>query len=296
MSELICVDKKYEIADFNRDLEYFLSYLRMKGRRPATVGTYGRALKSVFRTMTDNGMDLDIRRMTGDDIVSLRECLNVCENSKKLYLLVLGRMIEVLYQRNPYKDADILWNRQTPRRLFIRPDDFRVMMGIADERERVALMLGAYMGLRRKEICDVRLSDISGNRLTVRGKGHGPYGKVETLTIPRPVLCAMNEYMASRPVTNCDYLLLSRDDPGRGMSVESLARIVRRLSKQSHVSMTCHSLRRLFATTLFECGIDLNTIRTLTRHEDVSTLVNCYIDVNPVRKDNALEMLCNALA
>ena len=52
--------------------------------------------------------------------------------------------------------------------------------------------------------------------------------------------------------------------------------------------MSPHSLRRLYATTLYDMGTDLNTLRMMMRHEDIRTTMECYIDPNPVKMDNAI--------
>ena len=239
------------------------------------------------------GVCTSMRRLTPDDVIQLKEALTVCETSKKLYLIVLGRFQECFGLENAVKGADILWNRCEHRRLFIRPEDFKVMMASCDPRERMVFMLGAYMGLRRSEICNLRMADVTGNILTVHGKGHGSEGKVVHLKMPRPVMMAFDTWCMYRSLKN-DYILQTRE--GDRMNSNCLGRLVKRVAKRSGVMMTPHSLRRLFATTLYETGADLNTIRVLMRHNSITTTVECYINVNPVVRDTAVDALCLALS
>lgn len=289
---LMTIESRLTADDFETDRTYFLSYLSVKGRKDSTIRTYGEALKSVHGTMMKIGMVKSIRSLTSDDVILLKESMDVSERSKKLYLIVVGRLQECFGYENAVKNADILWNHVEPRRLFIRPEDFKVMMASCDAREKVALMLGAYMGLRRSEMCSVKWSDLTGNILTVHGKGHGASGKVAHLTVPRPLLMALDSWRMTCSAS-CDNILTCE---GRPMSSSALGRLICRVAKRCDVVMTPHSLRRLFATTLYETGADLNTIRILMRHESVNTTVNCYINVNPVVKNNALDALCVALA
>ena len=297
MSELMCVNDLIAYDGFQKDKAYFLSYLKVKGRKDTTIRTYDEALKSIYRTLKDSDMNQNPRCMSEDDIIQLKECLRISETSKKLYLIVFGRFLEVLGLENLVKSADILWNKTEPRRLFITPEDFRMMSLGCDVREKLVMMLGAYMGLRRSEICNIRLSDIAGNILTVHGKGHGVEGKVVHLRIPRPVMAMIDSYMLERKDALCDNLILRESGDGRGLGLTSgaLGAMIRRIAKRNNVDMTPHSLRRLYATTLYDVGTDLNTIRQLMRHNSITTTVECYINVNPVQKEKAVDALCAVL-
>lgn len=294
MNGIVCVDEVVVYSGFQRDLDCFLSYLAAKGRKETTIHTYREAMKSVYRTMRAIGLDIDVRLLTEDDIVQIKESMTVCESSKKLYLTVLGRFLEVLGCENKVKSADILWNRTDVRRLFITPDEFRVLMATCDARERLALALGAYMGLRRSEIIGLRFSDMHGNIFTIHGKGHGAGGKVAHIKAPKPVLNFLKAYLRVRPKVVCDHVLLTLD--GRRMTSEGLGRLIKRAGRRCSVELTPHSLRRLFACTLNDVGTDLDTIRRLMRHESVTTTVTCYLNANPVKSNNAVEALCMALA
>ena len=297
MCELICVNDLTTYDGFMKDKSYFLAYLKVKGRKDTTVRTYDEALKSVYRTLKNACMNLDPRLMTSDDVIQLKDMLSVSETSKKLYLIVFGRFLEILGLENLVKDADILWNRTEHRRLFITPEDFRMMSMGCDVRERLVLMLGAYMGLRRSEICNIRLSDITGNILTVHGKGHGTEGKVAHLKIPRPVMTVLESYMLERGTSMCDHLILRTigEHKGEPISSGALGSMIKRIAKRNNVDMTPHSLRRLYATTLYDVGTDLNTIRLMMRHNSITTTVECYINVNPVQKEKAVDALCAVL-
>ena len=290
--ELTNIETRLTADDFQREKAYFLSYLSVKGRKDSTIRTYDEALRSIHRTLCNIGVIKSLRTVTPDEVIQLKDALRVSETSKKLYLIVLGRLQECFGMDNAVKNADILWNHCEPRRLFIRPEDFKVMMASCDERERLVLMLGAYMGLRRSEICNLRVSDITSNIATIHGKGHGGEGKVAHIKMPRPVVIAYENYLAHR-VYDTDHILQTGD--GRRMSSACLGRLVKRVAKRNGVLMTPHSLRRLFATTLYETGADLNTVRVLMRHESVNTTVNCYINVNPVMRDDAVNALCAVL-
>lgn len=300
---LACINglTTYNSHTLSSDMEAFLAVLNLKGRRPTTIRTYREVLKSVFRTLeADYGSMPDPRTISASDFQYLRTSLKVCDNSKKLYLLVLGLFVEFLTGYNPRREAGILWNDDDRKRKFISPDQFRMMMYRADPLERLILSLGAYMGLRRSEIAGIRMEDIQGGHLIVRGKGHGPDGKVARLFIPVQVQRCMDAWMVERGrilgIGDGDpHLLLTvGKNPGRCMSGNRIGEIVKKLGGKCGVDLTAHSLRRLFCTTMWSAGVDANTVRLMMRHQSIDTTMRCYILSSPeqyVGARKALEAL-----
>lgn len=289
----------YSQSSLSSDMSSFLTSLSLKGRRPGTIRTYSEALKSVFRTLEqDYGTLPDPRMLSAQDFGYLRGAMTVCDSSKKLYLVVLGRFVEFLTGHNPRMEADLLWNDDDKRRLFISPDQFKVLMYRGDPLERLVLSLGAYMGLRRSEMAGIRLGDMEDGHLRVRGKGHGPDGKVMNLFIPLQVQKCIDAYLLERSRivmatgTMDDHLILSQGrNPGRGVSGNRIGDIVKKLGRRCGVRLTAHSLRRLHATALYSQGVDLNTIRLMMRHASLNTTLSCYIQADPENMTGARKAL-----
>ena len=105
------------------DKASFLAYLRATGRRPTTIQTYEMALRSIYRTMASEGDMIDPRCITPDDIVHLRQVMTVCESSKKLCLIVLGRFCKYFTGHNPRADAELLWTTTTSVASSSRPSN-----------------------------------------------------------------------------------------------------------------------------------------------------------------------------
>ena len=294
----------YNERNLKRDISLFIAHLAQKGRRETTQRTYREALKSIFAIVeAEQGRLIDPRDMIPADFELLRQQMTVCDSSKKLYLVVLGRFIEFLTGENPRKKADLLWNDDDKRRLFISPIEFKVMMQDSTPEERLILTLGAYMGLRRSEIAGIRLEDIENGHLMVYGKGHGPKGKRARLFIPPQVRQAIDGYARTRSQIvsmsgSTDTHLLLRDTrfgQGRAMDSAYIGAVVKRISKRNGVEMTPHSLRRLFATSMWQAGTDRNTIRIMMRHSNVNTTLSCYINVSDVSLEDARNRLASVL-
>ena len=63
------------------------------------------------------------------------------------------------------------------------------------------------------------------------------------------------------------------------MHISRISDAVTDLGKSTGVRITTHSLRRYYATTLYyTTACDIQTVRRLMRHADVSTTLKCYVD------------------
>lgn len=274
----------------------WVQYLLSKGRKELTAKDYDKKVSKCLRMLEYYGRSTDPRKLTENDLVFLNDVLEISETSRKDYLKALSRWVEWMTGADLFKKADILWNAGTecPNRIFIDKDDFAKLMQAGDERERVILMLGGCMGLRNSEIRDVRFTDIKDGRLTIHGKGHGRNGKTATMLVPPAVMSVIREWADARA-----RIRLQDESDGRivvayvhgrmrPMGRSGLSHLVRELGESVGVDVTPHSLRRLFATSLYSQNVDLVDIKALMRHEDVSTTVRCYIKADTSRLDAIL--------
>lgn len=120
-------------------------------------------------------------------------------------------------------------------------------------------------GLRISELASLRVRDVAGDTVTVRGKG----GKVRMVPLGRPAQHALERYLADgRP-------RLATETSGQGLWVGARggpmgSRSLRR-SVSKHVATFPHAIRHSFATHLLEGGADLRTVQDLLGHTDLAT-------------------------
>jgi len=282
--------QKYIIA------EEWLSCLASKGRKDCTIENYRRKIGRCLGVLEDLGRPTDPRMITPGDMMLINKSLNLCENSRRDYLKVLNYLIIWLTGEDVLSKCDILWNHPEPDRLFISNDKFARLMEVSDARDRVILLLGGAMGLRRDEIRKLRYSDITEDgRLLIHGKGHGEGGKVEHMRIPPMVMEAIDEWTEIRNGNGLKDLsggciVVSYQKAGmKQMADTSLSHHVRKIGKEAGVRVTVHSLRRLFATSLYRSNVDLVDIKTLMRHSNIHTTLNCYILPDAERLDGIMD-------
>ena len=166
----------------------------------------------------------------------------------------------------------------------------------------MVLMLGAYMGLRRKEIGAIKLGDIEINGIRVSGKGHGKNGLVVQQPMPELVRKEIERYLAWRlqyAEDGEDHLIIMVSEHGAipmHRHLPAMSNRISRLGRRLGIEVSCHSLRRLYCSTLAECGCPLETIKHLMRHSDINTTLECYIRPSGLRTDEWTEICCEELS
>lgn len=249
--------------------------------------------------LASDGRPTDLDEITLDDVVWLSGALEVKDSTKAIYLQTLSRASVARGGPDWYKQSDILLNRRNPMRIWITMDEFVRLYKRADPTDRLILVLGAYMGLRRTEIANLRDGDYDEHRrtLTVRGKGHGENGLVEVMDVPLPVareIAGLRAWIGTMPRMD-DKLVQSRRWHGQdahGLSPQRVAERVRALGDRVGVEVRTHSLRRLYATTLVNTvGASYDTTRRLMRHANIETTLRCYVQADPSLLKDATDAL-----
>ena len=298
----------YEYADKNIFLFFFsasnafIEYLGERNRKESTLDntrTHLNAIcdyvfmivgKKTFAEVDEKDIYRIIGAMTG-----------LHPHTKRTYIETFGRLLKFSTGVNIVTEMDILWSDCDTRRIFIQTEDWpRIKKKIESPTERLAIYLGAFMGLRASEMCRIQLTDIQGDSLIIHGKGHGKDGKIAIMQIPEPVTEAIIEYMNYRSKLHLEssQLLVQTEVPWRGrpMNRSSINKICNNISDRSGVKFTPHSLRRLFATTMYEItGHDIETTMKLTRHEDSATLLKCYVEPSNSKKRTAMDRISTVL-
>lgn len=239
-----------------------------------------------------------------DEMLGLRFNLEMEERSAKQTIEAFIRFVRFATGRAPLR-ANLLWNCSddfAPNRVFISSEQWKSLMDDLTPEMRLIFMLGGLMGLRRNEMVSILLEDIDGDRLKIRGKGHGE-GKIVTMKMPEPVIEAIEAYKVERAKVidaygdNSQGHLFIQMWKGRGcpMAASEVTRRVGDYGKVHGIKVTPHSLRRLYAMTIHEAGVDDDTLRRMMRHTNIQTTMICYLRANPDLIEDAQDALETAL-
>ena len=178
----------------------------------------------------------------------------------------------VLRRRNVYEDLPYP-KRRDRLPVVLSPEEVqRLIAGAKNLYHRTILLTLYGAGLRRAELCDLKVRNIDSQRMMLRverGKG----GRDRDIPLSPTLLVALREYYRwMRPQT---YLFPGTrqgwraDAPITSKVVwDAVQYAVRKAGIDKRV--TPHTLRHTYATHLLEAGADLRTIQLLLGHADLS--------------------------
>jgi excisionase family DNA binding protein len=124
-----------------------------------------------------------------------------------------------------------------------------------------------YGGLRVGEVCNLRHMDIdlAARTLTVR---HGKGGKDRKVGITQGLQGYLTEYLSIRPKAGNQFFLQAH---GPAWEPLMLAKRMKQVSERMNVDITCHGLRRTFATLAANQGRSVNYLRIALGHANLET-------------------------
>jgi len=178
----------------------------------------------------------------------------------------------VLRRRDVYEDLPYPKQRERLP-VVLSPEEVQRLIAAAKNLYHRTLLLTLYgAGLRRAELCELKVRDIDSQRMMLRverGKG----GRDRDIPLSPTLLAALRTYYRwMRPQT----YLFPGTRHGWRTDVPITPKVVwdavqyakRRAGIQKRV--TPHTLRHTYATHLLEAGADLRTIQLLLGHADLS--------------------------
>ena len=135
-------------------------------------------------------------------------------------------------------------------------DDFDNALLKANERDRLAVLLAGYGGMRRAEIAELHSSDIEDGYLRVKGKG----GKIRIIPL-HPIL-----EEALLPFRGTDQLIFTDSRTGGPLTPDAMGR---RISRLLPPGISAHKLRHRFATKIYKNTHDLRSLQTILGHQSI---------------------------
>ncbi len=177
------------------------------------------------------------------------------------------------------------WNRlpatlddANVRRLLHAPDSATDRYWL---RDRAMLAMLYATGMRAAEIAGLKLSDINFNLGVIRVLGKG--NKERIVPAAESALDTVRQYVQTdRAADGPPELLRSRSD--KPLLREDIFRIVRKYVRRAAIdgSVSPHTLRHCFATTLLAHGADLRSVQEMLGHADIAT-TQVYTHVDAAR-------------
>ncbi len=143
------------------------------------------------------------------------------------------------------------------------------LIEIEKKRDRAIISLLYGCGLRISELSNLKVNDIDGDFLRIKGKG----GKWRVVPIPYETQNDIKEYMLERQKLVKDkeeHIFLNKF--GKKLSERYIREIVRRCGAlKTGKRVWPHLLRHSYATTLMKNGADIRIIQELLGHSSINT-------------------------
>ena len=151
------------------------------------------------------------------------------------------------------------------------------------------VLLTVNTGLRRGEVLQLKWSDVDllQRKLIIRGD-NAKSGKTRYVPLNDEALSTLQNWQRSAEAM--DWVFPAHDG-GRMMSIKTSWKRV--LKSAAIRDFRWHDLRHHFASRLVMKGVDLNTVRELLGHSDLSMTLR-YAHLSPEHKADAVAKLCDS--
>ena len=224
--------------------------------------------------------------------------------------IVLGSILDVAVENrwidaNPVAKAKVPHNRAVQRRIYLAPQEIKVIAGQMDEANATAVYLLAYTGLRIGEALALRCGDVdlSRNRINVLRTQSVDAGSrlVETLSkgnrtrvvpIPSQLLPRVKTLLEDHGPE--DYLLRGPRS-GRQSTTNWRNRVwapaLRDAGMQDIEGLVIHSLRHTYASLAIKAGADVKTLQAVLGHASATETLDTYADLWPNRTGEVAEVI-----
>jgi integrase/recombinase XerD len=199
-------------------------------------------------------------------------------NDRKLTIgTIVGRISAIRFffvkvLRRPYREIDLVYPRRPERLPVILSEEevARLIESASTAYHRVILMTLYGTGLRREELCRLKVSDVDSQRKVIhvrQGKGH----KDRDVTLSPRLLEVLREYWKWRKPKIYLFPSYQRKRSEQAISARTVYYAVREAARRAGIKkkVSPHLLRHSWATHLLERGTDLKTIQVLLGHFDL---------------------------
>ena len=149
-------------------------------------------------------------------------------------------------------------------------------------RNILMILLMSNTGMRKKEIANINVNyiDFNDNTITIYKTKNS---KPRIVGFSESVKNSLLEYLKERESilknNNRESNRLLIKSAGGDLSLDMIGKIMQRLSKKYNFKITCHSLRRGFATDMAENKTDIYLISKMLGHANINTTASRYIQV-----------------
>jgi len=245
-------------------MKNFTQFLVVKGLQPVTVRGHVSSMGRIIRKIeTEN-----ITCQQANDFVSNLYMSNVSYSHKSNQVKALEYWLE-------YKGNKMIFGRQRkPKRLFketlTEAEITRMIISTKNIKEKSIVILLAYSGVRPKELCQIKISDIDfgTNQLRIE---QGKEFKDGIIYIPSECIKCLMEYVIKDKLNSNDFLF--KTYMGNQYNQNALRKTIKVISKRAKIEKRVYPylLRHSLATNMVKRGANILYIKEHFRHAWIET-------------------------
>lgn len=184
------------------------------------------------------------------------------------------RFLFVKTMKRPYLHDQIPFpKRQRPLPTVLSPEEVARLIDSAQSLMHRAMLMTLYgTGVRRAELCQLKVADVDSNRMVIRVR-NGKGGRDRDVLLSDKLLETLREYWRwMKPKT---YLFPGTVNNWRAdvpITTKVVWTAVNEARKRAGIEkrISPHTLRHSFATHMLEAGVDLRTIQVLLGHAELA--------------------------
>lgn len=262
----------------------FVAYIDAK---PKTVSTYARAIRSLLRYFSENG----ITQPTRNDLIAYRDSLRVSHKATTVqnYLFAAKRFFGWMSVEGLYADIGkgvkgVTLDREHKKDYLSARQVKGILSGIDRSTDSgirdyalFALLVGC--GLRTIEASRANIEDLRlrGEQTVLYVQGKGKDEKADFVNVSEPVERAIRSYLATRgkySPTDPLFVSSSNNSAGQRLSTRSVSGVIKSILVEAGYQsdrLTAHSLRHTAVTLALKNGRSLAEVQQFARHRDISS-------------------------
>ncbi len=285
--------------DLPKVYEDYLSYQQTHRQATARrISSIKRVLVAFDQYLQTHKIDLGSLKIEQVDAFMAEFLAPFAAASCKIYRCNLRGFLKYLYhERNIIKKdlAPFVVGRreyaQAKPPIFLRPQEIRKLFAgltidsASDIRTYALVQLAFTMGLRPKEISQIRLNDISFSTQQLKVTDRKGTNPIE-LPMPEHTVKAIAAYViAARPKSEHRIVFLTLQPPFRPMSSNVVGYHITKAMRKAGLLSSAYWLRHTYAQNLLEAGTSIFEIKEMLGHDKIeSTKLYLHVHIKLMRK------------
>jgi integrase/recombinase XerD len=247
-----------------------LEELQRRNYSPNTVRPYLYAVEDFARHFGKSPDKLGQEHLRTYQLHLLNDCKLAVETIVGRIAALRFFFVKVLHR--PYRQVDLVYPKRRERLPIILSEEevVRLIDAASSSYHRVILMTLYGTGLRREELCRLKLTDVDSPRMVIhvrQGKGN----RDRDVTLSPKLLEVLRAYWKWRKPKTYLFPSLVRSRAEQPITSKTVWYAVREAARRAGIKkkVSPHLLRHSWATHLLERGTDLKAIQVLLGHTDL---------------------------